>query len=119
MYVTDYGTGTISLVGIGSGMEMLPVSTTKPAGIALDLPNGRIYCADFSAGSIYRANPDGTARTTLVSGRANPNNVALDVAGGHQYWTEGIQVGNVMRAGLGGGNVTTLVFRGQPGTPSD
>jgi sugar lactone lactonase YvrE len=48
----------------------------------------KIYWTDRTAGSIMRANLNGSNAETLLKGLASPNGIALDVANGRMYWTE-------------------------------
>ena len=72
-----------------------------------------IYWTDWSLGTISRANLDGTAVETLVSGLDTPRGIALDVAGGKMYWTDyelfGDDSGKIQCANLDGSNIETLV----------
>ena len=72
-----------------------------------------IYWTDWFTGTISRANLDGTAVETLVTGLDTPRGIALDVAGGKMYWTDyelfGDDSGKIQRANLDGSNIETLV----------
>ena len=64
----------------------------------------RIYWTDKEAGTIQRANLDGTNIETLVTGTGvfpSPFGIALDVADGKMYWTDWIQ-DDILRANLDG-----------------
>ena len=79
----------------------------------------RIYWTDGEAGTIQRANLDGSNIETLVTETgAFPQlaGLALDVAGGKMYWTDRIQ-DDIRRANLDGSNIETLVT--VPGWPAD
>ena len=71
----------------------------------------RMYWTDREAGTIQRANLNGTNIETLVTGTGvfpSPFGIALDVAGGKMYWTDQIQ-DDIRRANLDGTNIETLV----------
>jgi sugar lactone lactonase YvrE len=72
-----------------------------------------IYWADYDGGDIRRANLDGSAQQTLITGLPSPVAIALDVAGGYMYWTEfGTGGGGeIRRANLDGSGQTTLVSK--------
>ena len=68
-----------------------------------------IYWTDPGTNKIQRANLDGSNIEDLVTrtqGLGFPNSIALDIAGGKMYWTDG---GIIQRANLDGSNVETLV----------
>lgn len=73
-------------------------------------------------GQVIRSADDGSARTVIVpSAGSGPDGVAVDVKGGHVYWTNmGLPNGNdgtIMRADLDGKNVATIVKSGGTYTP--
>jgi len=78
----------------------------------LDVTGGRVLTASA-------ANP--VAKVLVASAGQGPDGVAVDVAGGHVYWTGmGVPSANdgfVMRADLDGSNVRTLVPAGGTFTP--
>jgi len=59
---------------------------TGPYFMDLDVPGGKIYWGDFGGGSIYRANLDGSARETLLTGNNNTRGVRIDPRGQMLYW---------------------------------
>jgi hypothetical protein len=84
---------------------------------------GRIFFLDLSGGRIVTANTDGSKATTLVDGcKRGPDGVALDLAGGHIYWTNMGQRFNendgfIERVDLDGGNRRVIVPEGGTFTP--
>jgi hypothetical protein len=71
---------------------------------------------------VIRSADDGSARTVIVpSAGSGPDGVAVDVKGGHVYWTNmGVPNGNdgtIMRSDLDGQNVATIVKSGGTYTP--
>jgi len=70
---------------------------------------GHIYWTT-AAGSIQRANVDGSGVQTLVTRLIGPEGLVLDVAGGHIYWTTA--AGSIQRANLDGTNIETLIPTG-------
>ena len=77
------------------------------------------------AGGIQRVNLDGSNLTTLVSGiglpNASPNGLALDLEGGHIYWTSYIfepEIGKIQRANLDGTGVVDLLSTPRMPEPS-
>lgn len=105
----------------GTGFETL-VSTPLLAGMALDLDQGKIYwagggaqddsqqdlCPLVEAGTIQRANFDGTGVETLVTGLQVPAGIALDPAAGKIYWVD-LCTRTVQRGNLDGTGVEDLV----------
>jgi hypothetical protein len=77
-------------------------------GLVLNLAEGQMYFSNDAAGTIQRANLDGSGRTTLVSGQNDPHSARVDFAGGHLYWPEH-GAGRIRRANLDGSGLTTLV----------
>lgn len=89
--------------------QLLDGLGSEPVAIALDVPGGQLYWTEIgrhpATGSIHRANLDGSAPQTLVTGipagTLGPKtlSLALDRAGGKMYWT----IGNaIYRANLDG-----------------
>lgn len=58
--------------------------------------------------SYYSANADGTGLQTLLSGEAEPQDIELDVASDHMYWTDTISR-EVLRANLNGTGRTVII----------
>ena len=73
-----------------SGASVTDVITnaapTGPYFMDVDVPGGKIYWGDFGGGSIYRANLDGSARETLLTGNNNTRGVRLDPSEQMLYW---------------------------------
>jgi hypothetical protein len=59
---------------------------TGPYFMDLDIPAGKIYWGDFGGGSIFRANLDGSARETLLTGNNMTRGVKLDPRERMLYW---------------------------------
>ncbi|HTA92206.1 MAG TPA: hypothetical protein VK745_21655 [Polyangiaceae bacterium] len=84
---------------------------------------GRIFFLDLSGGRIVTANTDGSNATPLATGcKRGPDGVAVDVAGGHIYWTNmgqrfGDNDGSIERVDLDGGNRRVIVPVGGTFTP--
>ena len=77
----------------------------------------RIFFLDLGGGRVLSANPDGSDLQTLVSeGRKLPDGLAVDVAGGHLYWSNmgnpKANDGSIFRSDLDGRNMTTIVAPG-------
>ena len=72
-------------------------------------------------GQLFSINPDGSERTTIVTGCTVPDGVAVDVDAGHIYWTNmGVPPandGSIERVDLDGRNRTTIVPSGGTYTP--
>ncbi len=83
---------------------------------------GRIFVLDLAGGRVLTANPDGSALKTIVEeGRKLPDGLAVDIAGGHLYWTNmgnpKANDGSILRSDLDGKNLTTIVPPGGTFTP--
>jgi hypothetical protein len=82
----------------------------------------RLFFLDLSSGRVMSCDPDGSDLKTIVSeGRKLPDGIVVDPAAGHIYWTNmGIPSandGSIIRAGLDGKNLTTIVPEGCTHTP--
>src|SRR5882724_6096768 len=83
---------------------------------------GRIFVLDLGGGRVLSANPDGSDLKTIVEeGRKLPDGLAVDIAAGHLYWTNmgnpKANDGSILRSGLDGKNLTTIVPPGGTFTP--
>ena len=72
--------------------------------LAVDLAGGKAYVIDAGSGTIRRANLDGSATETIVSGLRRPDGIALD-GEGKVYFA----AGGIYRADLDGSNRQTLI----------
>lgn len=61
-------------------------AASGPYFMDLDVPAGKIYWGDFSGGSIFRANLDGSGRETLLTGNNNTRGVRIDPRERMLYW---------------------------------
>ena len=77
---------------------------------------GRLFVLEMSGDRIHSMNPDGSDRTTIVNGCRRPDGIAVDVEGGHLYWTNmgtpQVNDGSIERADLDGGNRQMIVPQG-------
>ena len=89
--------------------SVVTVGLQKPAELALDVVNRKVYWTDIDAKTIRRANLDGTgAQGVVTAGLNTPNGIALDVTGGQVYWTDwGTK--KIQRANFDGTGVQDLV----------
>jgi len=82
---------------------------------------GRLFVLDLSGGRIFSVNPDGTGAQVLVTGCRLPDGIAVDVEGGHIYWTNmGVpnrNDGSIERADINGKNRKVIVPEGATHTP--
>jgi hypothetical protein len=82
----------------------------------------RLFFLDAASGRVLSCNTDGTELKTIVSeGRKIPDGIVVDTEAGHIYWTNmGVPTANdgtIIRAGLDGKNLTTIVPSGGTHTP--
>ncbi|MGW7048798.1 3-hydroxyacyl-CoA dehydrogenase [Streptomyces avermitilis] len=82
----------------------------------------RLFVLEASSGGrLFSVNPDGSDKKVIVTGCRIPDGVAVDVPGGHIYWTNmGLPPendGSIERVDLDGGNRTTIVPSGVTHTP--
>lgn len=96
IYRTDLTTNTTTVI-ISRGL-------TNPFGLALDLQAGKLYWADTGIGQpgkIQRSNLDGTRVEDIVTGLANPRDVAIGFVGRHVHWPD-LDESAIYRASLDG-----------------
>lgn len=118
---TDAKPGAVQRARL-DGSEVKDLVTDLPGpttGIALDAAAGKLYWAyvDPYIDSMYpamikRCNLDGSDLETVVSSLIYPVGVALDLEGGHLFWTDTTlawTVGTLHRSDLDGAGVTLLV----------
>jgi DNA-binding beta-propeller fold protein YncE len=103
---------------------MSAMTDTPPDGTTAEKAptSGRLFFLDLGAGRILSANPDGSELRTIINeGRKLPDGLALDVAGGHIYWTNmgdpKRNDGSILRSDLDGTNMITIVPPGGTFTP--
>lgn len=93
-------------------LVVLPAGAQAGAGLALDIPGGKMYWSEELNGRIRRADLTGGNAETLLSERAHPWAVALDLSNSYLYWTQSDNNFNtdtgIFRAGLDGSNVEQL-----------
>ena len=81
----------------------------------------RLYVLDLSGNRIFSANPDGSDKTVIVTDCRVPDGIAVDVEGGHIYWTNmgnpKVNDGSIERVDLNGGNRTAIIPPGGTFTP--
>ena len=81
----------------------------------------RLYVLDLSGDRIFTVNPDGTAKTVIVTGCHFPDGIVVDAERGHIYWTNmgnpKQNDGSIERADLDGQNRKTIVPQGSTFTP--
>jgi hypothetical protein len=101
-------------------MAELSVSESRPASGGKTAV-GRLFVLELSGDRIHSMNPDGSDRKTIVTNCRLPDGIAVDVAGGHIYWTNmgipNLDDGSIERADLDGGNRRVIVPQGVTHTP--
>ncbi|MBW1750574.1 MAG: hypothetical protein JRJ37_07755, partial [Deltaproteobacteria bacterium] len=95
----------------GSDVEtLISADVMSPVGIALDVPNGKLYFSDRFANTIKRANLDGTDGEVLVENTSYPVDLAIDFEKRNLYWTartEGVvYVVNMDKTNVDGSDLT-------------
>ncbi len=84
-------------------------------------PIGRLFVLDLSGNRVLSLNPDGSDRKVVATECRLPDGIAVDVEGGHIYWTNmGVLTqndGSIERVDLDGRNRTTIVPPGGTFTP--
>src|SRR5882724_12354738 len=81
----------------------------------------RLFILDLSGGRVLSTNPDGSDKRVLATDCQMPDGVAVDVEGGHIYWTNmgvpNLNNGYIERADLDGQNRKTIIPVGVTFTP--
>src|SRR6267378_788414 len=82
----------------------------------------RLFVLELSGGRIQSMNPDGSDRKVIVTNCRLPDGIAVDVEGGHIYWTNmgstpSANDGSIERADLDGRNRKVIVPPGGTFTP--
>src|SRR5258708_5229626 len=82
----------------------------------------RLFVLELSGGRIQSMNPDGSDRKVVVTGCRLPDGIAVDVEGGHIYWTNmgstpSVNDGSIERADVDGKNRRVIVPPGGTFTP--
>ena len=99
--------------------ELLPAKARRASGGQATL--GRLFVLDGSGNRVFAVNPDGSDQKVIVTGCRLPDGVAVDVEGGHIYWTNmgdpSSYDGSIERADLDGQNRTTIIPQGGVFTP--
>ena len=108
MYWTGSGIHRANLDG--SNIETLDTEMTTPLSatsgdLVLDVDGSQMYWTDLALGTLHRANLNGSNIETLDTGVGHPYRLALDMAGGHIYWTGS----GIHRVNLDGSNIETLI----------
>ena len=113
IYWTDFdlsGIYSANLDGTGAAQLVSLAANCGAYGLAVD-PDGQfLYWTEYNTGFLRRCTTGGAGVTTLMTELANPTYLALDLAGGRMFWTEG-GVGNqrIRRAFTNGTAVVTLL----------
>ena len=94
----------------GSDVEDIIIGLKSPRGIALDIPNRKMYWADLGAGKIQRANLDGSDVEDIITGLLGPNGIALDLDKNKIFWADEFS-GKIQCANFDGSNFKTLFVR--------
>ena len=82
----------------------------------------KLFVLEASGGGrLFSINPDGSAKSVIVTGCPVPDGVAVDPQAGHIYWTNmgvpSANDGSIERVDLDGSNRTTIVPSGGTYTP--
>ena len=95
-YQVDDGNGGTDTIGFFITVEG---TTTPPPPPTSDY----MYWTDWGTNKIQRATLNGTQVEDLIVGLSSPYGIAVDVAGGHIYWTVRF-AGSIQRSNLDGSN---------------
>ncbi len=95
---------------------VIPTGLTSPYRIAVDRDGGKMYWTSTYAGTIQRANLDGSDLETIVYAGYTTLGIAVDGAGGKVYWSAG---SNVHWSNLDGSGAELLFNAGAPGMVQD
>ncbi len=99
--------------------ELQPAKAKRASGARTTL--GRLFVLDGSGNCVFSVNPDGSDHKVIVTGCRLPDGIAVDVGGGHIYWTNmgdpSSNDGSIERADLDGRNRKTIIPQGGTFTP--
>ena len=109
--------GNVRMVNLSGTKRIRNISTGADAAMSLAISGGKVYWTERtgqSAGTINRANLDGSAVTQLASIKAVPMGIAVDGARSKIFWTN--SRGRVQSANLDGSKIQNVVDGlGMPG----
>ncbi|MEO8197608.1 MAG: FG-GAP-like repeat-containing protein, partial [Thermoanaerobaculia bacterium] len=115
VYFTEGAFGTLERIRTdGSERTLLIAGLNSPRGLAIDDSAGKVYWAESGLAAIRRANLDGSAIETVVSGTGGfPFDIELDLVHQKIYWTEYVDSpGAIRRANLDGSGIEDVFFSG-------
>ncbi len=109
--------GNVQVVNLSGTKRIRNISTGADAAMSLAISGGKVYWTERtgqSAGTINRANLDGSAVTQLTSIKAVPMGIAVDGSRRKIFWTN--SRGRVQSANLDGSKIQNVVDGlGMPG----
>ena len=109
--------GNVRVVNLSGTKRIRNISTGADAAMSLAISGGKVYWTERtgqSAGTINRANLDGSAVTQLASIKAVPMGIAVDGSRSKIFWTN--SRGRVQSANLDGSKIQNVVDGlGMPG----
>lgn len=116
MYWMDgYYNGTLSRAALdGTGAQVIANTTGIANGVALDLVGGKVYWTEYGNGGtdfVRRANLDGSATQTLLSGGnglQTPQGIVVDSVAGKFYFAD-LHAGSIQRANLDGSGLEIVL----------
>jgi len=107
IYYTSSGADLRSCNLDGTGPINLIQSLANPVGIALDIPNGKMYWCDYSDSKIYNANLDGTGKTLIWTGSGQQRAFDIVVVGSLLYFSSP-DSNELLSITTSGTNLTTI-----------
>ncbi|MEZ5066885.1 MAG: FlgD immunoglobulin-like domain containing protein [bacterium] len=90
----------------GTNVETLPVVTSHPAAVAIDVAGRALYWTE--AGKVRRSALDGSAPADLVTGLGLPRHLEIDHASSRLLWTDDV-AGKIQSCALDGTQLEDLV----------
>ena len=91
-------------------LDRFDAVTDQVASLTVDTADGKVYWSEHSssAGTIKRANLDGTNVEVLVTHPTTPQSITVDAPGKKLYWINSLE-GKIQRVDLSGGNIETII----------
>ena len=91
-------------------LDRFDAVTDQVASLTVDTADGKVYWSKHSnsAGTIKRANLDGTNVEVLVTHPTTPQSITVDAPGKKLYWINSLE-GKIQRVDLSGGNIETII----------
>lgn len=110
IYFTDRGVKGVQRANFNCSLVTEPLidnAAILPQALAVDAASETVFWTDFNGGLLRRANLDGTAATTIISGLVQPTAITIDSEQGWLYISE-LGVSRIIRVKFDGTDQQTV-----------